>query len=116
MSVSRTECKAITADIEAAVAAVLAKHGLKSENMRATYGESYSVKITAAPTDAPSTFARYAVMFDLDPALDGKSFFYGNESYTITGIAPKSWKRPVLATRRDGKVFKFPTSIAARTM
>ena len=108
MSVSRAACKEITADIEAAIAEVLRKHDLKVESVRSGYGDAYSIKITADSKDAPSTFAKFAPMLGLDPSLDGRTFRYGMEHYTISGIAPKSWKRPVLATASSGKTYKFP--------
>ena len=111
MSVSRAACKDITRDIEEAIAAVLVKHDLKVESVRSTYGESYSVKISADSINAPSTFVKYAHWFDLDPALDGRTFVSGSFTFRITGIAPKSRVRPVLATRADGKTFKFPIAM-----
>lgn len=51
-------------------------------------------------------YNRYREVYDL-PEL-GSEFVDRGETFTITGLNPRSTKYPVLATRADGKRFKFP--------
>ena len=51
-------------------------------------------------------YNRYREVYDL-PEL-GSEFVDRGETFTITGLNPRSTKYPVLVTRADGKRFKFP--------
>ena len=53
-------------------------------------------------------YERYRDMYEL-PEL-GTTFQNRGQTYTITGLKPRSHKYPVLAERADGKTFKFPRS------
>lgn len=41
----------------------------------------------------------------------GKTFINSSKLYTISGLKPRNRKYPILATRADGKRFKFPASL-----
>ncbi len=52
--ISRQKAAEITAEIKAAVEAVLAKHGMTISSARNTYGAGYRIKIEAAEGQAVS--------------------------------------------------------------
>ena len=68
-------------------------------------------KVTMRQTGAEKTterdFQTYAFMFGLQPSWFGQTFLAGGHAYTITGLNRKAKSMPVLASRGDGKVFKF---------
>ena len=54
---------------------------------------------------------RNCFMFGLHEKMFGKTFSFGGEIFTITGIRPKARKNPVLGTNVRGKVFVFPADV-----
>jgi hypothetical protein len=46
----------------------------------------------------------------------GKTFINNRKLYTVTGLKPRNRKYPILATRADGKRFKFPASLVKRLL
>jgi hypothetical protein len=60
------------------------------------------------PLQAKSDWSVYSFMYGLPIDALGKSFVDGGHQFTITGIAPKSRRFPVLVKRADGKTFKYP--------
>lgn len=70
----------------------------------ATVGQNGQVNSREA-----EAFKREAHFFGLQPTDLGRSFRSGGHTYKITGLKPNSPRFPVLATRMDGKGFKFPS-------
>lgn len=62
----------------------------------------------------------HAEKFDLPKDCYGKTVKIFNhvrdEEYTLVGIAPRSWRFPVLGKRKDGKVFKFPINAIRKSL
>jgi hypothetical protein len=56
-------------------------------------------------------FEEYAGMFGVKADKFGTTFMYRGKRYTVSGISPRSFKFPILATSYSGKVFKFPASV-----
>jgi hypothetical protein len=77
--------------------------------------DSISFKITAmdrgengeVQTPEAKDFVYYAVSFGLKADDLGRTFRQGGETFTITGMKPRSRKYPVLATSASGKTYKF---------
>ncbi len=57
---------------------------------------------------AADDFAQYCGLFGMAPTDLGRTISVHGTVYTITGLASKSHRFPVLATRADGKRFKLP--------
>lgn len=126
-ALTREQAKAITTDIEAAVASVFAKYGLQPSGARTTYGDEYAVKLTAIQVErdaaginradpkvkAWATMARY---YDLPEDGIGRTFIVGSRSFTITGLAPGRSRRPVIATDAAGKAFVFEAAGVKRAL
>ena len=118
MQIDKTFLKLIRTKIEEALAELGTTHNIRITAGGATYdrgGKFATMKLEittidetgkAASKDAEA-FKVYAVMFGLKPDDLGKKFLYHDRVCTITGLAPKSGKYPVLAERDDGKVYKF---------
>ena len=60
-------------------------------------------------TKEATDYDRYRDMHDLPER--GTQFTSMGHTYTITGLKPRSRKFPVMATRADGKGFKFPYNV-----
>ena len=52
-------------------------------------------------------FERFAAGYGLEAEDFGRGFCYAGRSFTICGVAPRSYKYPILAKNPRGKVFKF---------
>ena len=74
----------------------------------ATTGEIESVEARA--------FKANAYRYGLQPTDLGREFTHAGDTFTITGAKPKAGKFPILATRRDGKVYKFPADLISGKM
>jgi len=119
-NVERAEAREITAEIKAAVEAVLAKRGMKLTVGMTHFGDSYDVKLVATKMAVdPETgidlgskeaveWKRYAASFGLPAEGLGKTFKSGGHTFTVVGLNAKKYTRPVVATREDGKTFVFP--------
>ena len=108
----------IQKDINEALTAVLAKHGISHScgNIRFN-AESYSTKLTISVGDVMDAkraeFARHCRKFGLVPEDFNRTFTHAGTEFTVVGIKPKSRKYPILASNNDGDVFKFPTGVLA---
>ena len=61
-------------------------------------------------TEEIEDFQALAELYGLKKGDLGRTFQKGSHAYTISGMKPKSRKYPILATRDDGRRFKFPVS------
>jgi hypothetical protein len=65
----------------------------------------------AALAKAEVEFKRSASSFGLKPDQFGATFRFGRDSYKLSGLKPRSPKRPILGTSlADGKTYVFPES------
>ena len=115
MDFDRVTLRVLRADIEAALASVAAKHNLTVTTGGIRYSPTLAtVKVEFAKEGSGNRveqeFKRYAELFDLSPDDLGKKFKFNGAVFTVTGLKPNSPKFPLLATRADGKVFKFPVT------
>jgi hypothetical protein len=119
----RTNLKAFRADINAALEAVFAKHGVTGNIGNISYdADEFRTKLTvntvktaAEEAEAErSEFELYAFRFGLTGKEFGKTFTHGGKSYEITGIKPRCRKYPILGTNTRGKTFKFPVDAAKK--
>lgn len=68
-----------------------------------------------AETKEAKNFKNNAQIFGFEESDFGKAFQFKTHSYKITGLSPRFGKFPILATREDGKIFKFPaTSVLSK--
>lgn len=103
--------KQIGQEVEQALQEVAARHGLTVEIKGGTYDAGlYKPRVEFKTADADATeFRRYAAAFDLDPDDFGAEFVCKGKTYRISGVAPRSSVRPILATEvSTGRVFTFP--------
>lgn len=63
-----------------------------------------------------ANFKVFAEDFGLSPNDLGKTFVSSRVEYTISGLKPRNRKYPVIATRGDGKTFKFHAALVKRLM
>ncbi len=60
-----------------------------------------------AETKEVTAFRELAAIYGLRPDDFGKTCVSGGQEFTISGLKPKAKRYPILATRPDGKVYKF---------
>lgn len=111
--IDRQQAKRISADLEAALRPVASKYGLELEVRGGTYdGTSYRPKIAFKTSDADaSEFAMYADVYGLEASDFGATFPSQGRTFKITGVAPRSPKRPILCEElATGRTFKFTDS------
>ncbi len=127
---TRDKCKLLRAALENVLTDLGRKLDMKivvGNSIRFTDAE-ITVKLVAslpsATGEIESTEARafkaYARRYVLQETDLGREFTHSGETFTITGAKPKAVKFPILATRSDGKTYKFPaesvrTKLAARS-
>ncbi len=65
--------------------------------------------------EGAANFRVFARDFGLEPEDLGKVFVSNGIEYTVSGLKPRNRKYPIIATRADGKTFKFhPFVVRAR--
>lgn len=125
--ISRQKATEITAEIKAAVEAVLSKHGMTISSARNTYGAAYSIKIEAAesqidanginhasPEAAMYGHAQMRAQFGLVENLVGRKFAMSGEEFRFVGISVKKSRYPLIARlERDRSVCQMPPEAAA---
>lgn len=58
-------------------------------------------------------FKRMAKLYGLEPEDLGRTFKWGGKEFTITGLAARAARFPILGKDALGRTFKFPKQIAA---
>lgn len=118
MTFDKYNLKTIRNDIDAALATVEAKHGVKfnlgnirfnSNDFRAKL-ECVSATNASGNTVNPDQvkFEANAFMFGIKKDAFGKTFKIGKSNYKITGLNPRRHKYPVSAIRvASGRSYKF---------
>ncbi len=121
MQFDRPGIRQIREELNTLLADWAKKNNVSVEVGSATFmpGQNATFKVSVATTVKTATgtiamdseaidFTRSARQFGLEPSDLNKKFIFRGNEYTITGSAPRAWKAPILATRSDGKKFKFP--------
>ena len=80
--------------------------------------QSFTTKMTAVLAGNSEDAERIAFEKDcwragVDKDMFGKVINYGNKSYRICGIRPRSWKQPIIA-ERNGSKYKFAKEFAEK--
>lgn len=120
MTFNKSNLKTIRADIDAALAAVESKHGVKFSLGNIRYSTNdFRCKLECVSTaDAngnainvdKANFERLAVMVGVKKDAFGKSFTKRGKKYTITSINTRARKFPIQAVNTLGDRYKFPVS------
>jgi hypothetical protein len=111
-TIDRATAKQLGAEVEAALREIAERHGLelvpkggKFDPSVGTFKPNFEFKTSDS---GANEFALYADMFGLDADDFGKEFTTHGKTFRISGIAPRSHVRPILATEvATGKGFKF---------
>lgn len=61
-------------------------------------------------------FLHLADMYGLKPTDLGRVFHCMGKRYTVSGLAARSYKYPILAKDERGKTYKFPASTVKRAL
>jgi hypothetical protein len=122
----RTSCRILSRDIEEALQAIAAKHGIVIRPGRGTFsGGHFTLKVECSTVSQDGTvnskeaedFKRYAALYSLQADDLGKTITLSFERYTIGGIRPKATRFPILAKRvKDGRVFCLPVDGVRRAL
>lgn len=126
--VSKELTQKVSAEIQSAIAPILAKHGLTLTKFTSKYGDSYGVSISASPViidesgvNTASNEAIYYTRFGYASfsfengesvrltAKLGTKFQSGGKEYKFVGIRARG-KNKIIA-QRDGKSFVFADTI-----
>jgi hypothetical protein len=120
----KTTCRLLAADIEAALAAVAAKHGLKAVYAGGTFSAAeFTAKTKFVLSDSnPAAadaerleFGKYCHFYNMTPDQYGAQIVSPSHgTLTVIGFAPTRPKFPIKARTADGTVKLFTTAILAR--
>lgn len=119
-SITPDMLRMLRTDINIALKEVGDKHGVKLEAGSASYSTgTFTLKINggllkedgSAVQKEAEDFKRYAKMFGLEPEDLGQKFKSNGKEYTISGLATRKSKYPILAKDAQGKTYKFPMYI-----
>jgi hypothetical protein len=114
-TITRADCRPITAKIIDTLTPLLAEHGLRVTCRNSTYS-STSIRATLVITiqetatgksPEQDTFERHAAYFGLDPSNYGRTFTIRERTFTLSGLNLAARKRPIQATR-GGQTWVFP--------
>lgn len=125
MTITASQCKTISAEIDAAVEVILNRHGLQRGRRNARYGPmlKYSieaVQVTQGRNGVNTTskeaqdFIAYAsaLGFKDGHAALGAPYQTLGKRYVLAGYRPRATKHPVLMTEVDsGKQYVFPITV-----
>ena len=120
MGFTKDQAKTVGSDIEAAIAPVLAKHGLALSGQSGSYGDALRVTIEMRPAgqeEGEAAFGRYAPLYGIPAEKLGAEFRSGSKTYRLTGINPRATSMPMLARGvADGKTYKFTVDAVKRAL
>lgn len=125
MTVSKETAKAVSEDLSAAIATVLAKHGLVEQRVSIKYGEVFKLSLTASGVEMSAeginlaspeaeAYRRFGADYGLKPDLLGKTITMRGKNYTFTGLALKRSKYPFAFTGPTGKPIVFTADVVER--
>lgn len=110
MAVTKAQASVISNEIQAAVDAILSKHGLVAGKVRTTYGDMFAFKVEATPlvkgengvnleSIEAKDYLRFGNSYGLNAGLLGKKFVSNGDEYVFAGIAISRKKYPIVATK-----------------
>lgn len=117
---NKTTLRMIQNDLDAALAALSAKHGIKIEaqTMRYTASTFKTTVEGALPSSSGAVdprrvrqeenFKTLATALGIHADTLGKTVHFKGVPYTVTGIETRSYKNPVVIKNAAGKFFKIP--------
>lgn len=118
-SITRQDAAILGREVEEALKIVAERHGLTCEIRGGTFDAGFfkpRVEFKTAGNDR-SEFDRYATLFGLEASDFGRTFTSGGREFKVSGVAPRSTRRPILAIEtRTGRTFKFEQSAVARAL
>lgn len=116
--IDKKRAKEISEAVEAALQAVAERFGVTVSVRGGKFTETsldlpISFAVVAengvAMTREARDFQHNAPLLGLEPTDLGKTFSHGGHVFTITGLAARSRSKPIVATRDDGRVYKWET-------
>lgn len=125
-NIDRQTAVTVAKEVEAAVAAIFAAHGLAAPKVKTTYGDYLKIALESSPEvkgdngvniASPEALAykRYHAVYDLPENGLGVKFFSQGKEFVVTGLSPNRPKYPINAVcTADGKSYKFGTTIATK--
>jgi hypothetical protein len=122
--IDRTALRIISERIMKAIGPLEEELGVKFSRGAGKFGDTYgSIKIEIATIDKngkaqdhrQSDFKTYAHLFGFKASDFGRKFKSRGETFTICGLRPKAFVRPVIATSSTGRnfIFRAETVLAA---
>lgn len=130
MEITKMQAAAISAEINAAVEAILARHGLEKGRVSTTYGAGYTFKVDAAAVNtgangvntsskeaqawlANSYFFGVKNRADAEAAL-GQKVTVGGRTLVFCGLNPRSTKYPFIVRNENGAMMKVGEELATQ--
>lgn len=122
-NIDRLTAVTVIKEVEAAVAAVFAAHGLAKPKVRGSYGDSLKITLESSPdvkddnginVASPEALAyqRYHAAYELPSNGLGVKFVSQGKEFVVTGLAPNRPKFPISAVcTADGKAYKFGRTV-----
>tara|TARA_Y100000034_G_scaffold44047_2_gene53987 strand:- start:492 stop:869 length:378 start_codon:yes stop_codon:yes gene_type:complete len=123
MQITRPLLRELREEMADALAGVARKFDVSIEVGTASFQSTNATfKVHVVPNNADGSessidgenFKRHAASFGFQPTDLGRKFHSMGTFYTIVGLKPKSWKRPILATDSRGKTYKFTAETAKK--
>lgn len=122
-NIDRQTAVTVAKEVEAAVAAVFAGHGLAAPKVKTSYGDILRLTIeTSVKTEGDNgvnTTSKEAIAYKVMGSLYGLPedalgvvFTSGGKRYVFTGIATNRPKYPICGTGEDGRSYKFTETTA----
>lgn len=120
--IERNTAKQVTAEIQEAVNAILAKHGMVAGKVSSGYGDFYKFTIQAsmnvvgdsgvneASTEAIA-YERFGSTYGLPEGILGKAFTAKGKTYKFAGIATSRPKYPIVAIDAEGNRVCFTEQV-----
>lgn len=121
-SIDRSSCRLLSQEAVAALSAVAEKYGLTVKYNGGNFSPNNAVlklEFDTVGTDGVANsrladaFTHNAKYIGLNPTDLGRTFKSNGYTFTVSGFNPRARKSPVLATRSDGKVYRFEADIVA---
>jgi len=126
--VDKELCKKVSAEIQAAILPILAKHGMTLSKQSSTYGDTYAIKITAVTTNlgdggvnlnsAEATlYQRYGHYGFVNgeslklTAKLGAKFDSRGRKFVFSGVRSRGKNRIVAKCEQDGKDYVFADTV-----
>jgi hypothetical protein len=115
----KSTARALGIEVAAALKAVADRHGMTIEVNGGRFDSgTYQPRVMFKEGgNDEREFARDAPRYGLTAVSFGRPFVSQGETYIITGIAPASHVRPVLARRvSDDRTYKFPAKLVVASL